>query len=40
MAVIASMIVAQSPGGDDMFEVMATRSAQQVFDLEADRFLT
>jgi hypothetical protein len=39
MAVIASMIVGQSERGDDMFEVMATRSAQQVFDLEADEFL-
>jgi hypothetical protein len=40
MAVIASMIVGQSERGDDMFEVMATRSAQQVFDLGADQFLT
>jgi hypothetical protein len=39
MAVIASMIVGQSERGDDMFEVMATRSAQQAFDLEAEEFL-
>ncbi len=39
MAVIASMIVGQSERGDDMFEVMATRSAQQAFDLDAGDFL-
>jgi hypothetical protein len=39
MAVLASMIVGQSDRGDDMFEAMATRSAQQVIDLNADEFL-
>jgi hypothetical protein len=36
MAVVASMIVVQTPRGDDMFMAMASRHAQQVLDLEAE----
>jgi hypothetical protein len=36
MAVVASMIVVQTPRGDDMFMAMASRHAQQVLDLDAE----
>ncbi len=35
MAVIASMIVAQTARGDDMFMVMARRSADMALELDA-----
>lgn len=39
MAVIASMIVVQTPRGDDMFMAMASRHVIQALDLGADEFL-
>jgi len=40
MAVIASMIVGQTDRGDDMFMVMAKRSAQMAIDLDTLALIT
>jgi hypothetical protein len=39
MAIVASMIVVQTPRGDDMFMAMASRHAQQVIDLASESIL-
>ena len=39
MAVVASMLVVQTPRGDEMFMTMATRHGQHIIDLEAERLL-
>jgi hypothetical protein len=39
MAIVASMIVVQTPRGDDMFMAMASRHAQQVIDLASESLL-
>ncbi|MEO6027229.1 MAG: phosphotransferase [Candidatus Binatia bacterium] len=39
IAVIASMIVVQTPRGDDMFMAMTARHAQQILDLESEALL-
>lgn len=39
IAVIASMIVVQTPRGDDMFMAMTARHAQQILDLESESLL-
>jgi len=40
MAVGASMLVVQTPRGDEMFLTMARRHAAQIVDLEAEEFLS
>ncbi len=39
MAVVASMLVVQTPRGDDMFMVMAERHGQHALDLDAERLI-
>ena len=39
MAIVASMIVVQTPRGDDMFMAMTARHAQQILDLESESLL-
>ena len=39
MAIVASMLVVQTPRGDDMFMTMASRHGQHIIDLEAERLL-